>query len=227
MAGGEPRMTGDHWLPEESIHRCVPTHSHLSSYLYVLVAPLDNIQSSFSKYHYLNKFTASSLIMLWISFPTRSCISRNQMGKKRAWSPDIAVPIIIDCQIHLWHFQLAGVGAASAITLGLNPSTADSIDQVTTADVHSRECVATHLPLRCESWQTKKANWVNDNDNKKEVESGNRFPTSNWPWNQTPSTPGPSEESGCVSRKRTSTETHAIEWIPEKSWQRSKTETSK
>ena len=48
MAGGEPRMTGDYCLPEESIHRCVRTHSHLYSYIYGPVALLDNIQSSFS-----------------------------------------------------------------------------------------------------------------------------------------------------------------------------------
>jgi len=41
MAGGEPRMTGDYCLPEESIHRCVCTHSHLYSYIYGLVALLD------------------------------------------------------------------------------------------------------------------------------------------------------------------------------------------
>ena len=51
-AGGEPRMIGDCCRPEESIHRCVRTHSHLYSYIYGLVALLDNIQSSFSKYHY-------------------------------------------------------------------------------------------------------------------------------------------------------------------------------
>jgi len=43
-----PRMTGDYCRPEESIHRCVRTHSHLYSYIYGLVALLDNIQSSFS-----------------------------------------------------------------------------------------------------------------------------------------------------------------------------------
>ena len=48
MAGGEPRMTGDCCRPEGSIHRCVRTHSHLYSYIYGLVALLDNIQSSFS-----------------------------------------------------------------------------------------------------------------------------------------------------------------------------------
>jgi len=48
MARDEPRMTGDYCGPEESIHRCVRTHSHLYSYIYGLVALLDNIQSSFS-----------------------------------------------------------------------------------------------------------------------------------------------------------------------------------
>jgi len=48
MARGEPRMTGDCCRPEGSIHRCVRTHSHLYSYIYGLVALLDNIQSSFS-----------------------------------------------------------------------------------------------------------------------------------------------------------------------------------
>jgi len=48
MARDEPRMTGDYCRPEESIHRCVRTHSHLYSYIYGLVALLDNIQSSFS-----------------------------------------------------------------------------------------------------------------------------------------------------------------------------------
>jgi len=55
MAGGESRMTGDCCRPEGSIHRCVRTHSHLYSYIYGLVALLDNIQSSFSKHHYLNR----------------------------------------------------------------------------------------------------------------------------------------------------------------------------
>jgi len=55
MARDESRMTGDYCRPEESIHRCVHTHSHLYSYIYSLVALLDNIQSTFSKYHYLNK----------------------------------------------------------------------------------------------------------------------------------------------------------------------------
>ena len=55
MAGGESRMTGDCCRPERSIHRCVRTHSRLYSYIYGLVALLDNIQLSFSKYHYFNK----------------------------------------------------------------------------------------------------------------------------------------------------------------------------
>ena len=48
MGGGESRMTGDCCRPEGSIHRCVRTHSHLYSYIYGLVALLDNIQSSVS-----------------------------------------------------------------------------------------------------------------------------------------------------------------------------------
>ena len=48
MARGEPRMTGDYCWPDESIHRCVCTHSHLYSYIYCLVALLDYIQSTFS-----------------------------------------------------------------------------------------------------------------------------------------------------------------------------------
>jgi hypothetical protein len=48
MAGDDSRMTGDCCRPEGSIHRCVRTHSHLYSYIYGLVALLDNIQSSFS-----------------------------------------------------------------------------------------------------------------------------------------------------------------------------------
>jgi len=56
MAGGEPRMTGDCCWPEGSIHRCVRTHSHLYSYIYGLVALLDNIQSSFSKYYYFEQY---------------------------------------------------------------------------------------------------------------------------------------------------------------------------
>jgi hypothetical protein len=48
MAGGESRMTGDCCRPEGSIHTCVRTHSHLYSYIYGLVALLDNKQSSFS-----------------------------------------------------------------------------------------------------------------------------------------------------------------------------------
>ena len=54
MTRGEPCMTGDCCPSEKSIHRCVRTHSHLYSYIYSLVALLDDIQSSFSKYHYLN-----------------------------------------------------------------------------------------------------------------------------------------------------------------------------
>jgi len=60
MTGGEPRMTGDCCRPEKSIHRCVRTHSHLYSYIYGLVALLDNIQSSFSKYHYLNNHVTTT-----------------------------------------------------------------------------------------------------------------------------------------------------------------------
>ena len=56
MARGKPRMTGDCCRSEKSIHRCVRTHSHLYSYIYGLVTLLDNIQSSFTKYHYLNIF---------------------------------------------------------------------------------------------------------------------------------------------------------------------------
>ena len=48
MAGGESRMTGDCSRPEGSIHRCERMHSHLYSYIYGLVALLDNIQSSIS-----------------------------------------------------------------------------------------------------------------------------------------------------------------------------------
>jgi len=64
MARGEPRMTGDYCRPEESIHRCVRTHSHLYSYIYGLVALLDNIQSSFSKYHYLNTLIIATHYLL-------------------------------------------------------------------------------------------------------------------------------------------------------------------
>ena len=64
MAGGEPRMTGDCCRPEKSIHRCVRTHSHLYSYIYGLVALLDNIQSIFSKYHYLNRVCCMNLTEL-------------------------------------------------------------------------------------------------------------------------------------------------------------------
>ena len=56
MARDEPRMTGDYCWPEESIHRCVRTHSHLYSYIRGLVAHLVNIQSSFSKYHNFNTY---------------------------------------------------------------------------------------------------------------------------------------------------------------------------
>jgi hypothetical protein len=48
MARDESRMAGDHCQPDKTIHRCVRTHSHLYSYIYGLVALLDNIQSSFS-----------------------------------------------------------------------------------------------------------------------------------------------------------------------------------
>jgi hypothetical protein len=51
MAGGNRHMTGDYYQPDETIHRCGRTHSHLYSYIYGLVALLDNIQSTFSKYH--------------------------------------------------------------------------------------------------------------------------------------------------------------------------------
>jgi len=68
MAGGEPRMTGDYCRPEESIHRCVRTYSHLYSYIYGLVALLDNTQSSFSKYHYLNTAVAHRVYLpgVWL-----------------------------------------------------------------------------------------------------------------------------------------------------------------
>jgi len=64
MAGGESHMTGDCCLSEGSIHWCVRTHSHLYSYIYGLVALLDNIQSSFSKYHYFKRLWARPLLFL-------------------------------------------------------------------------------------------------------------------------------------------------------------------
>jgi hypothetical protein len=48
MARDESRMGGDYCWPDKSIHRYICTHSHLYSYIYGLVALLDNIQSSFS-----------------------------------------------------------------------------------------------------------------------------------------------------------------------------------
>jgi len=48
MARDESRMAGDYCRPDMSIHRCVCTHSRLYSYIYGLMALLDNIQSSFS-----------------------------------------------------------------------------------------------------------------------------------------------------------------------------------
>jgi hypothetical protein len=48
MARDESHMAGNYCRPDKSIHRCVRTHSHLYSYIYGLVALLDNIQSSFS-----------------------------------------------------------------------------------------------------------------------------------------------------------------------------------
>jgi len=65
MTGGESRMTGDCCRPEGSIHRCVRTHSHLYSNIYGLVALLDNIQSSFSKYHYLNSRKGPKSLRGW------------------------------------------------------------------------------------------------------------------------------------------------------------------
>jgi len=35
MAGGESRITGDCCRPERSIHRCIRTHSHLYSHIYM------------------------------------------------------------------------------------------------------------------------------------------------------------------------------------------------
>ena len=57
MARDESRMAGDYCRPDKSIPRCVRTRSHLYSYIYGLVALLDNIQLSFSKYHYFNRDT--------------------------------------------------------------------------------------------------------------------------------------------------------------------------
>jgi len=48
MTRDKSRMNRDYCRPEESIHRCVRTQSHLYSYIYGLVALLDYIQSSFS-----------------------------------------------------------------------------------------------------------------------------------------------------------------------------------
>jgi len=48
MARDEPCMTGDYCQPEESVHRCVRTHSHLYSYIYDLVALSAYIQSNLS-----------------------------------------------------------------------------------------------------------------------------------------------------------------------------------
>jgi len=36
MAGDDSRMTGDCCRPEGSIHRCVRTHSHLYSHIYMV-----------------------------------------------------------------------------------------------------------------------------------------------------------------------------------------------
>jgi serine/threonine protein kinase len=45
---GEFKVSGDCCRPEGSVQRCVCTHLHLYSYIYGLVALLDNIQLSFS-----------------------------------------------------------------------------------------------------------------------------------------------------------------------------------
>ena len=47
MARDEPCMTGDYCRPDESIHRCIRTHSHLYLYIYGPVALLDYVQSNF------------------------------------------------------------------------------------------------------------------------------------------------------------------------------------
>jgi hypothetical protein len=44
-------MTGDYCRLEESMHSCVHMNAHLYSYIYGLVALLDNIHSTFSKYY--------------------------------------------------------------------------------------------------------------------------------------------------------------------------------
>ena len=49
-------------------------------------------------------------------------------------------------------------------------------------------------------WQTQTANLAKDNDSNQKADSGDRFLMSNRPWNETPSTPGLSEESLCVSK---------------------------
>ena len=106
MARDKPRMTGDYCRPEESIPRCVRTHSHLYSYIYGLVALLDYIQSSFS------------IITIWTPIPcahscrysakksTQSIVSQTDnrkldRGKSEYWPRDDIYMPAMDTTISL------------------------------------------------------------------------------------------------------------------------------
>jgi ABC-type antimicrobial peptide transport system ATPase subunit len=82
MAGGESRMTRDCCRPEGSIHRCVRTHPHLYSYIYGLVALLDNIQSSFSIISTLNKMSGNITYLILICRVGPRCDVSSKVSKK-------------------------------------------------------------------------------------------------------------------------------------------------
>ena len=95
MVGGEPRMTGECCRPEKSIHRCVRTHSHLYSYIYGLVALLDNIQSSFSKYHYLNTWGTRRIPLIYAFFFTK--ISAADAYPRSPYLFEFSVAVVTYC----------------------------------------------------------------------------------------------------------------------------------
>jgi len=63
------------------------------------------------------QFTASVLIMPWISFPSQETLCNELNSQRSAEGLDIMVLMWIHCQISPWQFSLSSIWAASAIRL--------------------------------------------------------------------------------------------------------------
>ena len=122
VAWGESCMTGDCSRLEGSIHRCVRMHSHLYSYIYGLVALLNNVQSSFSSITIGTGYEPGARYNLYYEYcifisPSRASKTLNHPWPSLFVTVATAAPKHTATQHHHHHYHLVHTSTTSIFTL--------------------------------------------------------------------------------------------------------------